>query len=112
MSQSIWHFRSKNGYAIFHCYEYYLDLLHSVSINCNETSANCSDTFAYFSITNVTFGARLNPPEIASSYHFLCYLVCICGETVDFNPPFVLETDLPKFLSIYNLHFVAQINGN
>ena len=35
-------------------------------------------------------------------HHFLCYLVCICGETVDFNPPFVLETDIPKFLSIYN----------
>ena len=35
-------------------------------------------------------------------HHFLYYLVCICGETVDFNPPFVLETDVPKFLSIYN----------
>ena len=65
--QSIWHFRSKNGYAIFHCYEYYLDSLHSVSINCNETSVNCSDTFAYFIITNITFRARLNPPEIAYS---------------------------------------------
>ena len=25
--RSIWHFRSKNGYAIFHCHEYHLDSL-------------------------------------------------------------------------------------
>ena len=36
---------------------------HSVSVNCNETSANYSDTFAYFRITNNTFGAHLNPLE-------------------------------------------------
>ena len=36
---------------------------HSVSVNCNETSANYSDTFAYFRITDNTFRARLNPPE-------------------------------------------------
>ena len=36
---------------------------HSVSVNCNETSTNYGDTFAYFRITNNTFGARLNPPE-------------------------------------------------
>ena len=39
---------------------------HSVSVNCNEMSANYSDTFAYFRITNNTFGARLNPPEQAN----------------------------------------------
>ena len=32
---------------------------HSVSVNCNETSTNYSDTFAYFRITDNTFGARL-----------------------------------------------------
>ena len=37
---------------------------HSVSVNCNEMSTNYSDTVAYFRITNNTFGARLNPPEL------------------------------------------------
>ena len=36
---------------------------HSVSVNCNKTFANYSDTFVYFRIMNNTFGPRLNPPE-------------------------------------------------
>ena len=38
--QSIWHFRSKNGYAIFHCYEYHLDSLRETSWALLVTCAN------------------------------------------------------------------------
>ena len=77
--QSIWHFRSKNGYAIFHCYEYYLDSLHSVSINCNKTSANCSDT-SHTSVSRILhLELALTHLRLLVLHHFLCYLVCICG---------------------------------
>ena len=51
---------------------------HSVSVNCNKTSVNYSDTFAYFHITNNTFRARPNPPEKpwAVLVAWIMYIAC------------------------------------
>ena len=60
---SIWHFRSEKGYAIFHCYEYHLDSLLQVKVDCSNS------IFHHNSSRRSTTCSRLY--KSCTNYHFI-----------------------------------------